>query len=561
MCVLPFLQPRHFPPIRTFYDEWLAFALGLAAVAFASAARRNLTTRAPALAVCLFVFALIQTLRALGTPVAYPQSALMWALYSLFASLLVVLGKSLAEHLGLQRSCDLLASFLLAGAIANSVCGILQVVGIPQSIDAFVSYLHGSRAIGNVGQPNLFANYLALGGASLCYLYARDRIGIVTSAALALPLLIGTGLALSRSSLLYFLVFLLLGWVALRHCHGPVGRRICVATIALAIAGSQLHWAVPAASNALGFLIERNIPADWSAQVEPSTALRLIVWQLAWKLFIASPWIGVGPGEFSGAAFAHGLPIELADAGVWTSPHNFILQLLCESGVVGCLPIAAGLVLWAARLKTVALENLDAATWWVATCVGVEFVHALLEYPLWYGNFLAVTALLAGLGSAGGVELSVRSGRWLIATCAILGGLVLAGAIRDYARFDLALSASSGRSLADESVASDSRNVLRQLRGGVLAPQIETSLFLGLTLNPDGLAEKLEIGQRVLRVWPSVQVAARQSIYLALAGRKGEAVALLDRTLSTSKAQRSKIGAIISTAPQPARSILQPVLR
>ena len=33
MCVLPFMQPYHRFPLTSFYSEWLAFALGLAAAA------------------------------------------------------------------------------------------------------------------------------------------------------------------------------------------------------------------------------------------------------------------------------------------------------------------------------------------------------------------------------------------------------------------------------------------------------------------------------------------------------------------------------------------------
>ena len=71
-----------------------------------------------------------------------------------------------------------------------------------------------------------------------------------------------------------------------------------------------------------------------------------MAWQLAWKLFAAAPWIGVGPGEFAGASFAHGLPIELATELVWTSPHNLVLQLLSETGLVGTVPVAAGFLIW-----------------------------------------------------------------------------------------------------------------------------------------------------------------------------------------------------------------------
>ena len=175
MCLIPFLQPRHMPPIGTFYDEWLAFAFGLAAIALAACTRRNAATQVPALAVCLVLFALALCARALSGLPGYPQSSLLWGIYALFAALVVTLGHDFATQFGQERVCDVLAGFLLAGALANSIAGVLQVVGIPREIDSFVSYLNGTRAIGNVGQANLYANYLALGEASLVYLLHATR--------------------------------------------------------------------------------------------------------------------------------------------------------------------------------------------------------------------------------------------------------------------------------------------------------------------------------------------------------------------------------------------------
>src|SRR4051812_13892983 len=98
MCVVPFIQPRHNSPIGTFYDEWLAFAFGLTAISILALQSTRQRTRVPALSFCMALFALVLFLRALGVEAAYAQSALIWALYALFAAAVVMLGSVLATQ-------------------------------------------------------------------------------------------------------------------------------------------------------------------------------------------------------------------------------------------------------------------------------------------------------------------------------------------------------------------------------------------------------------------------------------------------------------------------------
>ncbi len=559
MFVVPFLQPRHFSPIRTFYDEWLAFAFGLAAIGLVSIGRRSGAPRIPALSLWLTLFALIVFFRGFGNVAAYPQLPFLWASYALFAALLVILGCDLAAHFGREQACDVLAAFLLAGALANSIAGVLQVIGIPEPIDAFISYVSGKRAIGNVGQANLYANYLALGEASLAYLWARGKIRTLLAFVAALLLMVAAALAASRSYLVYLGYFLFLGWIALRRYEGNFGRRSCIAAIVLGIAGSQLHWMVPEVLKAAGFLIDRGSSSEWTGSTDASTGLRLLVWQLAWELFAAAPWLGVGPGEFPGASFAHGLPIELAADLIWTSPHNLLLQLLSEVGLIGALPVAAGLFLWAFESRNTIRTGVGPSMLWIAACVGVEIIHALLEFPLWYAHFLAIAALLMGIGASGGFIVRGIPIRPAIAVCSLAGILGLVSTVYDYVRFDLAIAASDGRSLATQTRTNADRAMLRDLRGGLLTPRIELMLFLSLPLDSNDVPEKIAMGERVLRIWPSSEVISRQAIFLAIAGRTDAAVALLSRGMISSKAQRRKIAMILAEAPPVARSVLDHV--
>lgn len=565
MCVIPFLQPRHFPPLRTFYDEWFALALGTGAIAMAAASRRDRQVEIPVLAVWLGTFALLLALRAVAGQPAYFQGPVLWAIYALFAALLVTLGHDLATHLGRERVCDVLATFLLAGASLNAIAGILQVMGIPRQIDDFVSYLHGARAIGNIGQANLYANYLALGQASLAYLIVRGRTGWVAAGTLGLLLTVGAALAGSRSSILFAALFVILGYAALYRTRNAPNRTLATVASMLAIAGVAFKWIVPAGLELLGISIEggieRGSSADWTSDRDESLSLRMLGLELGFRLFASAPWFGVGPGEFAGAAFALGLPREMAANNLWTSPHNLVVQLLAEAGIVGTLVVCAGLWAWARRAVPAFAIRPDPAGWWLMACTGVGMTHAMLEYPFWYAHFLALTALVMGVGAPGWMAVRPAAARTFVIASAIAGSVLLAITLRDYLRFDLASPVFAGRSLASEAEVARDRNTLAQVARGLLAQRAELWLFLAFPLDRNDLPEKLLVGERQLRTWPSRDVVLRQCVFLALAGRDAEARQLLGIAMRTFTNRQKAIRDAVNAAPEQARSVLLPGLQ
>lgn len=567
MCLVPFLQPRHMPPIRAFYDEWLAFAFGLAAIALTACTRRKQVTKVPALAVCLVLFAVTLLARAMSGLPGYPQSSLLWCIYALFAALIVLVGNDFAVRFGQARVCDVLAAFLLAGALANSVAGILQVVGIPREIDAYISHLSGTRAIGNVGQANLYANYLALGEASLAYLFARGRIGAIWAGTCGALLVLTAALAASRTSVLYAAGFALLAFIAVRQRDDAQIRRLAGAVFLLAASAIVAQWLVPVGMNSLGFKIEggfeRNAASEWAGQVRDEAAhLRLVAWEQAWRMFMAAPLIGVGPSAFAGAAFAQGLPPEMAGNEVWTSPHNLLLHLLAETGLIGAGLVCIGVFVWAHKAAGRFLRRADAAQWLLLACAGIEWIHACLEYSLLYAHFLALTALVMGI-SADADEQPAVSGftlRAVFASSAAAGAVILGITLADYLKFDLASPVAIGRSLASDGDLERDRKSLAGLGRGLLASRAELWLFLAYPLDKADLAEKLAVGERVVRFWPSREIVVRQSIFLALAGRRREAVDLLELGIRTYRNRGKEIVAAIRTAPREAREILQEAL-
>ena len=96
-------------------------------------------------------------------------------------SLLMLAMRCISDDLGRDKSAELLAGALLAGALP------LAFTGAPQRWAPWLGmpWVFPSETIkGNVAQPNNFADYLWLGIASACWLVATRRLYCFSSCSL-----------------------------------------------------------------------------------------------------------------------------------------------------------------------------------------------------------------------------------------------------------------------------------------------------------------------------------------------------------------------------------------
>ena len=89
---------------------------------------------------------------------------------------------------------------------------------------------------------------------------------------------------------------------------------------------------------------------------------------------------------------------------------------------------------------------------------------------------------------------------------------------------------------------------MNALRRGLLGPVAELWIFEGAPLDRENLADKLDMGWRVARFWPSQTVVVRCAIFLALDGKSIEARALLDKALRSFPQRRQAILLILRQA-------------
>lgn len=160
----------------------------------------------------------------------------------------------------------------------------------------------------------------------------------------------------------------------------------------------------------------------------------------------------------------------------------------------------------------------------------VVAIHSMLEYPLWYAYFLAVAALLAGLGDRRRAFcLNVLPLRLMLAPAIGVGAAICVWLYLDYSRVEgLNVNLFTAASGVDRMVRV--RETLKEIEGrSLLQPYVDLGLTTAEPLTRERLAEKLSRNTRVLRFAPTREVAYRQSVLLALDGQLEAAQAQLSR--------------------------------
>jgi len=559
LCLLPFLVPYHQQPVLSFFPEWLAAALGIAATLTLLFGRGLSAVSLPAPARWLIAFAVFLAAQAASGDHAYSQLPLLAAVYVLYAVLMIWLGTHLTAALGIERVAIVLAAFFLAGALANSLAGVIQFYGRPKLFEDVIADLHGNRAYGNIAQANLYANYLALGEGALLFLWLRA--GVRTAYALpALALLVVAGaLSGSRGNLLYALWYAALGFLAARTQESTQRRRLKIAAFAIAGAGLAAHLAVPLLNAALHIGPPGGGTIDRLEHGEP----RWQVWLIALRVFFSAPFGGVGTGEFAGAAFEAGLDPAFTTIGeVWTSPHNLPLHLLAETGLLGTILVLGGLCVWGWQVIRRYWSDGQVASWWIIAAVGIEMIHSLTEFPFWNGHFLGVTALLLGAGA--GLETrspAVSRIGWITpaAACAALS-VILGITLRDYVRLDTTRISGTTLTLTSAAQAHHDAETMRELTHGLMAPLAELWIVIGAPLDRSDLASKLAMSERVARYWPANTVMARRAVFLAFGGNAEKARGLLARALQTFPHQLNATILILEQARAADPGAIEPLL-
>src|SRR5713226_4181137 len=212
MVSLPFLNFHHSFPLPTFYTEWISFALGTLALLALVFPSREGGTRIPFLSLGLIALAFVLVIQVAAGTIAYFERSLLGMLYVLWAALLVWLGAHLREHCGLERVGVVLQIFVASGGFLVAITGFILYYQIDWAGFRLISGAGMDGMYGTIAQRNNFANYLGCALASVVFLFGRRRLSLPLATLLAVPLVLGLVLSISRSAWIYVVLVFIVAW-------------------------------------------------------------------------------------------------------------------------------------------------------------------------------------------------------------------------------------------------------------------------------------------------------------------------------------------------------------
>jgi O-antigen ligase len=523
MLVLPFLQPRHFLPLPLFYSEWLAGVLGLMAFFLFLLPRYARDVEVPWVVLTPLALCGVLLLHLVLLKAAYPQQILLALLYLLWAGALILLGAALRREFGLAALSAVLAWFILAGGLLNALAGILQHYELRGILEPVIASKTSPAIYGNLAQPNHFANHIALALASLLFLHARGRLHLAVAALLGGLLLFVLSLSGSRSAWLYLGALAVLATLLHFRHPGAEHKRLLVFSLLLLPGFVFAQWLVQ--QPWLSAPTSMVTPTERLFEYVRGASARFQLWREAWLMFLQSPLMGVGYGQFAWQHFQLAGSIgNPASVGHANNAHNVLVQVLAETGALGAAALLSGIAVWLWGLRR-ATFNLD--RWWLLALLGVLGIHSMLEYPLWHAYFLGLAAVLFGAAESPHVRLQMP--RAISAGFAILmfaGTLSAVSLLHNYYRLEVSLFPKPGNTARAD--LDRAHHALMSVHGSLLTPYVELAFARVIDLDSRDLDRKIGFSGRVMRFAPTPVITYRHAALLALKGEHAQAAQQLD---------------------------------
>lgn len=397
--------------------------------------------------------------------------------------------------LGVGRRCAddavLLRAFVwafVAGMLINVAVAWIQFFDLEGALYPLVSINESFRPYGNLRQPNHLATYSVLGLVGVWWLFRSTHLSLHWATSLALFAVTGVALSGSRTGFieLSIISLMLMMW---RRTARRGEFVVFVLTPLWALAWVELLQLVaPLLSVTIDGMRGREMA---------SVPIRFTYWKEAWTLASMNPVAGVGWGNMGGARlmelpYIPGLPNT-------DNVHNTALQLLAETGfattALVLLPVA-----WSLWRRPPWCVGSDGARWaWLV--IALLGLHSMLEYPLWYMNFLIPAALAFGLhmasnadGSASPASAVLKKGCTRVVAALLV--VASAAAFADYARV-ASVFKDDGRASSDiQEVAAIQNTVL-------FRHYADRAVVERVTLTPENAASMLAVTQRLLNQGPN----------------------------------------------------------
>jgi O-antigen ligase len=305
------------------------------------------------------------------------------------------------------------ATFVRAAAWGCAIAGVLSaIIGLAQYsgvagqwadlTDGWINAGQKAEAYGHLRQRNLFATLTNIALACIAYLIAghesvhpqcppqRPPAALTFLWGSAAVLLVWANVASASRTGMVQVVFMC-GLVMVVALLGKIPRPWLHRSIFVLVAYLVGLWLVPLLWGSHGAITALD-------RMQPSGGCenRVVLWLNVMELISQRPWLGWGWGELD---WAHHMA-----AYEWTlfgrshrfcalldNAHNLFLHLAVEGGVPLSAAVlgACGWLAWKHGPHTRSAPEHQLA-WAILVLIGF---HSQLEYPLWYGPFVMVSAM------------------------------------------------------------------------------------------------------------------------------------------------------------------------
>jgi O-antigen ligase len=557
MFLLPFINMYHQLPITSFYSEWIAGALGLAAMTPLLRSSSYSIRPIPQISLAFLGLAVILVMQWAISMLHSAQHALLILSYLIWGFLLTILGSHLRQTLGWNNLVSTLAFSMVIAGMINGGIVVLQIV---MRTGGTIPFLPDLPSYGPFAQENHFADFTALAIASLIYLYAKGRFSTAFFILILMWFLLMLAISGSRSSWLYLIATATLAFFTQsnsikQYRNSRATRNLLYMSLitlpAFVLIHLFTHYVAP--DGLFNLTTDRIVNA---VNIDTPSA-RLQLWYDSFRLFWQSPWLGIGAGKINAESFLLlDTTTAMSSKRIFEHSHNLFLHLLTEMGVGAFLIVLAFVTIWIRKFKWC---DLNLETWWLITLLTILGIHSMLEYPLWYSYFLGVAAILLGAGDEKTITINApkilkesitKLTRGSLAIILLLGSLNLGTMLSAHIKLENAIH---------QSINADMNKQNKELdwiyRYTLLSPYAELMYAVSMVLDQNNIDHQIALNQSALDFRPFSKIAYQQVVLLKLKGDDFNAKKLLNRTLMIYPSNLKDI--VESMSPQYRKEFLQ----
>jgi len=381
LLLLSFFQNFSTVPWRAAHSEIFAF-LAVLLLSWSAVRSRTLHVCQTPPVTGLLCFSILIGLQYFAGLIFFAGDAITLLIYVQLCLFALLTGQVLAED---PKWPLALALTLIFAAVGSALIALAQALWVWIGSGWIWTAPWYRRPGANLGQPNLLATLLVMGTASLIYLDQRLKMSRPLLMLLSLMLLIGMGIAESRTGLLSG-VALSVWWFGRRKVFALMPQWQWIGGSVVALVAVMWIW-----PPLITFIHAGGLSAD-SVALDTTAGMRTVMWPQLCEAIWLRPWIGWG---IRGTSVA--LSAVLGTQPVsepYTYAHNIILDMAIGMGLPLALLAVSALGIWGwTRLCRVRTPE-D----WYAVGLLIPFVmHCMFEYPYAYAYFLVPVMLAIGL--------------------------------------------------------------------------------------------------------------------------------------------------------------------